>query len=54
MGPRTKLLTEDFFVPGESGALLTGGMLRIPGSAPRAAYVGPYAHGGGVEGELHP
>jgi hypothetical protein len=26
VGPRTKLLTENFFVPGESGALLTGGM----------------------------
>jgi hypothetical protein len=26
VGPRTKLLTENFFVPGESGALLTGGI----------------------------
>jgi len=26
VGPRTKLLTENFFVPGEAGALLAGGM----------------------------
>lgn len=48
MGPQTKLITENYFVPGESGALVSGGIRFFGERISADAGVGGFLGGDGV------